>query len=676
MVREAGLILFGVLLCQPAHAQDTPDPTKLVEQADRLAWLRAWTRAVPLYAEADRLFTARGDRRNALYAQISKLRGELPRLPVPEVSQRLAEYLEDPVVQGDERLRLRTLIIKGETDEDLDPSLAEQSWNQALSLADKIGEPAWANRARGELGLVAFLLGDINTSVIRLGQAMKVAEANGDVPSLVRWFTLFGHGYVELGRPELALEYYDRALKLASTVPELQFPLMTHLGKGDALVKLGRFGEAEAMLDNALAVAREEGALGYQAELTLKQGLIAYERKQTDRALEALLRAMDLARKAGGNRILAQISLDLAKIQRETGRSEEAVATLHAGIDVARSMGERLLLPRLLAQLADVRVSQRRYAEARNLLEEAHDILESLLTHASSPWVRSRVLGGMDEVSVARARLEGAQGDPIRLFAVLEQAKGRSLLDLLSSTPVSDVREPAGLRAGERRIAALQLQLMRTQVRPQRRRLLDEIFAAEEQLAPISTELFSSTRTAPRTPLTLSQLQRTLRSDEVLVDFALAEPTSYAVVATKTTTRVQRLPGRDAVQKATESLLVAVREGRNASVHARSLGEMLLGVIPEIASRARVVVSPDGILHQLPFELLVIASGRPLIESHVVSYVPSGSVLAILRGRRVQNMPQRMALAVSASPPTESPSGSTNGDSPATPAVARGVYDL
>jgi hypothetical protein len=84
---------------------------QLVQQADRLAWLKNWTRAEPLYGEAQRLFAARGDRRNALYAEINALRGQLPRLPVAEVSQRLAEYLDDPLVQSDARLRLRTLVI-------------------------------------------------------------------------------------------------------------------------------------------------------------------------------------------------------------------------------------------------------------------------------------------------------------------------------------------------------------------------------------------------------------------------------------------------------------------------------------------------------------------------------------------------------------------------------------
>src|SRR5438105_13851583 len=108
--------VFTLVLLLPCSGsgQQTADPEQLVQQADHLAWLRNWSRAEPLYAEAQRLFVARNDRRNALYAEINVLRGELPQLPVPEVSQRLAEYLDDPMVQSDQRLRLRTLVIKGE----------------------------------------------------------------------------------------------------------------------------------------------------------------------------------------------------------------------------------------------------------------------------------------------------------------------------------------------------------------------------------------------------------------------------------------------------------------------------------------------------------------------------------------------------------------------------------
>ena len=156
--------LLALLQYSPAVAQ-VSEPQKLLAEADRLAWLRVWTRAEPLYAKARDAFIANGDERNALYGSEPTPR-PAPTLPVPEVSERLGDYLENPVVPSDERLRLRVLIIKGETDEDLDPSLSQRSWTEALALAQQLNEPAWANRARGELGLVAFLQGDTNTGLL------------------------------------------------------------------------------------------------------------------------------------------------------------------------------------------------------------------------------------------------------------------------------------------------------------------------------------------------------------------------------------------------------------------------------------------------------------------------------------------------------------------------------
>ena len=68
-------------------------------------------------------------------------------------------------------------MIKGETDTDLDPVLAEKSWRDAITVAERLGEHGWANRARGELGLVAFLQGNVGAAITQLGQALKVAES-------------------------------------------------------------------------------------------------------------------------------------------------------------------------------------------------------------------------------------------------------------------------------------------------------------------------------------------------------------------------------------------------------------------------------------------------------------------------------------------------------------------
>jgi hypothetical protein len=417
--------------------------------------------------------------------------------------------------------------------------------------------------------------------------------------------------------------------------------------------------------------------LGYQAELTFSLGLIANGRKQTDHAVDLLSRATDLARRAGGNRILAEIALDLGGIQRANNRLVEADDTLREGVEVARTMHEQILTPKLLAQLAEVRSSQQRYTDAADLLDKATDLLEGLLTKVSSPWVQSRVIAGMNDVFVARTRLEGAHSqDPNRLFSVVEQARGRSLLELLVSAPVGDVKKPPELRAGEREIAALQLQLYRVRGRAERQRLLDQIFSVEERLAPVETELFNRTRINPRKTVTVRDMQGVLRSDEVVVEFALAEPESFCVVVTRAAARICELPGRAAIQAHLRPLLQKVRAGEEPRDEAKALGLALFDSVPEVSRKGRLIVSPDGDLHQLPFELLVDRSGKRLLETHVVSYIPSGSVLTILRSRQLQGQPHRVALAVSASPSGDKAPQTAGSPQPPLGAISRGVYDL
>ena len=55
--------------------------------------------------------------------------------------------------------------------------------------------------------------------MIKLGRALQTAQSNGDVASVVRWLTLFGEGYSQLGRAEQALDYYDKALTAHSPDP-------------------------------------------------------------------------------------------------------------------------------------------------------------------------------------------------------------------------------------------------------------------------------------------------------------------------------------------------------------------------------------------------------------------------------------------------------------------------
>ncbi|HEX9597485.1 MAG TPA: hypothetical protein VF982_11445, partial [Anaerolineales bacterium] len=88
------------------------DPADLLAEADRLALLFNWPKAAPIYAQAHTLFEKSGDTKNALAARFGYIRATADMGFSSEVSEEVAKYLQEPIVQGDQRLLLRGLVTK------------------------------------------------------------------------------------------------------------------------------------------------------------------------------------------------------------------------------------------------------------------------------------------------------------------------------------------------------------------------------------------------------------------------------------------------------------------------------------------------------------------------------------------------------------------------------------
>lgn len=78
-------------------------------------------------------------------------------LPLPDISEEIAAGLEIPSGQDRRELRLRSLTVKGDIDLQWDIREAQRDWQKVRQLARELGDGGWANRANGELGIVAFL---------------------------------------------------------------------------------------------------------------------------------------------------------------------------------------------------------------------------------------------------------------------------------------------------------------------------------------------------------------------------------------------------------------------------------------------------------------------------------------------------------------------------------------
>lgn len=135
--------------------------------------------------------------------------------------------------------------------------------------------------------------------------------------------------------------------------------------------------------------------------------------------------------------------------------------------------------------------------------------------------------------------------------------------------------------------------------------------------------------------VTLAELRRSLAPDEAVVTYVLGvdgAPTTAFVVA-RDSVQVHRLPGRDAIMPPLQRFLQLAARGTEATGASRQLGEALLApVLASVPARVRrLVISPDGDLHRLPFDALQLADGRYALERVTISMAPSASVLLALR---------------------------------------------
>ena len=89
-----------------------------------------------------------------------------------------------------------------------------------------------------------------------------------------------------------------------------------------------------------------------------------------------------------------------------------------------------------------------------------------------------------------------------------------------------------------------------------------------------------------------------------------------------------------------------MRAKRDNVVLANQLYDVLLGALPAETNRERLIVVPDGILNQLPFDTLRDPTGAFLLESRTISYTPASTVLTVLRTAKVAQAPRHTFLGV------------------------------
>jgi CHAT domain-containing protein len=615
-----------------ADVQQSADPQVLLKAADRLYFLNNGPAAAPLYARAEKLFSKQGDAQNELHAKVGRLRSEAETMSFVDLSRSLNEQLQNPIVQSDKQLRLWCLIAKGYTDIEIDYRASKRDWLEAQDIAKSLGEDRWVTRASGELGLIGFLEGNPGRAARLLGSALLSTMANGDTAGQVRFLELIGRGFEEVNRHAEALKFFDRAIKLAEAEPDCGLPFMGYEGKAQALVSLGRTDEAKVVLENALAKARSQEKWGHEAQVLILLGKLAAQKGDRQGAVKYLEDASQFAARGQFYRMEADSMFELAQIYRDAGDLATAGARATLGLTASQRVGDRYYVPRNLTMLADLKARGGHFAEANALYEQAEDVIEGMLISVDEPYWNSSVAAAMSETYLRHFELVTKNGDAPDAFAVLERVRGRTLAWALKDRKALPAAESDQTAALEGDVAGLQARLMQTSSAPEREQLLDNLVEYERRLGLAWTREPVPNRQLSSQPAALADVENDMHPDEVLLEYVLDDPISYCISVTRRGAHLQALPiGRKEVETQSERFVDEVRAKGAGMETSKRLFQELLEPIPDASTAARLIIAPDGALNLLPFEALRDNAGEYLLKSRVISYVPSGTILDVLR---------------------------------------------
>ena len=529
-----------------------------------------------------------------------------------ELSRFLNDQLQNPIMRNDPRLRLWCLAAKGYTDIEIDYRAEKQDWFEAQQIAKSLGDDRWATRASGELGIIAFLEGNSGRAAKLLGGALVSTMANGDKGGQIRFLEMLGNGMVEVNRPAEALMFFERAIRIAESDKDCGLPFMAYEGKAQALVAIGRPDDARSVLQDALAKARSQQKQGHEAQLLIVLGKLAAQSGNRQEAIADLEDAGRLAVSVQFYRMEADAMFELAKLYRDSRDLATADARATRGLAASQRVGDRYYVPRNLTILADLKARRGRIAEAKALYKYAEDVIDGMLGGDDSYW-NSSIAAAMSQTYLQHFELVAKEADTAGAFQILERVRGRTLASALEERNAAPRPGSAEAATLDSYVADTQTRLMRTNSPVEREQLLDALAEYEWRLRLAWNQ---GDQRFPIGPAPLTQVQDSLKPDEVLLEYVLDEPNSFCISVTRTTASLRVLPvGRKQIEKLVQRYVDEIRAKKTGDEEAKQLYAFLVQPIPQTSAGKRLIVVPDGILNLLPFEALQNSQGQYLLTS-------------------------------------------------------------
>ncbi len=587
-----------------------------------------WIGAVP-HLQYARLHLPQSDARDRALANVLLLRSTMEQRNLAELTRTYRLLSESPLIKSNAEIRMWLYIAKGDCDNDLQfPEASRRDWQQVEQLAVETNSPKWAYRAKGELAIPAYYMGNLASSRKLVSEALEAATAAGDTASIVRLLTHIGAVYVMRGSFDVGMEHLKKAETLAARAGD-QYPAVVKISELLGLIGMDKLPEAKVLAEDIIRRMYAQDRRINEAQTRVMLGSIYEKQDKLPDAIRELTIAIQISKRGNYYHSLSEAQKALGEIYIKQGQFRKASSLIASSIESMTSSGIVSDLPERLLLLAKLRTQEGRFEEAEAVYRRAEDEIDAQL--ALTPLsTKPLLLKSTSEIYANHFQLSAQHSpDAAMSYEIIERVRGRMLADLLNSHGGSGLSDDTA----EAEVSAFRLQLASAKTPAEALKARDAIFFArhkrwqdEQAAAP------GSLKRNADTVLPIATVQQNLEPSKLLIEYLVAGDSLDALVLTQKAARVAHIGSAPIITGLVKQFVEAVHAKQAAIPEGSALYAALFQAVPEISAHSRLIVVPDGELYSVPFAALV-ADGKRLVETHSIIRAPSASTWVLLRRR-------------------------------------------
>ncbi len=512
-------------------------------------------------------------------------------------------------------------------------------YRRCLAAEKEAGTPQGVAGALQGIGLIHSLDGNHALALEAYRENLSVVEPLIDKANIAAAWQKVGGAYFSLNQLDQALEAFQKALALREQGGDVQETAnalidlgVTYASKGDFTAALDVYQRAKALFEstnNARGFASADSALSF-ATVLLNESMVSYTQKDYAKTIEQVDKAAALAKQFGDPDLFWQARYRAGKAQYQCGNLELA----------------RQAFVEAIATVETLRPQRKRGYEPR--------------------FYESKLAPYQAMVDVAISEGKGNEA-----FDYAERAKSRALTGVLQSAKVWITKTVTPREREQERKFLTDLALFNTRIQREMERqdpnkvrlndLAEKLRKAQKDYAAFRDRLFArrprlKTLRGEGKPLDASRAAALLTDPETaLLDFVETDENVYLFAFSKTGGRARsRQPASslkiyvigvdrgDLYARVTRFQDAIASRSDDAQAQARELYDLLLKPAQkQIAAQKHLIITPDAVSWNLPFQALRAEDGRYLIENYAVSYAPSPTALGAISTLRARPRPRR-----------------------------------